>query len=558
MSMPEPKYERSLTTRGARWALDCAVKHWPEETRQWGIAMAAEIDEATNPFEAIRWSLGGIMFFARAVFSETWRWLKLPAGSSFPDGSTGEPAGPKHSRLFTAAILAAAAILLIFPEGREAIRTVRSTWQRDFQSESNASKLEELAARAEKEKDSDLLAFTALSATDRARGAELTERAVAQDPKFIWVYAVRNHSPKNDPAREDWLARVQAADPGNAVPDLLMADALVQPRLAVLLEHGSVTSAYRPTLEADPKWVALMDRAFDEPRYDSYFQRHYRLTRTIWNREKNLPPTMVLSGIWQHAMPSLLNLRLYADIKIDDARKAREAGDFKRAETLLNGVASFGGRIVDSEGTDIEKLIGFAIERNANKELSNLYAATGQKAEAQVVTARLAQIEDGVHNFRPGNPARSARAEAFTREAALVQGFGTLCLIAALTTLAAILMLELGPSKAHDSRAILRRCACFAADYGPAALLISCGAFLVSFLPFQRAFEDYRASSYMLGAEQNLTDAMWGLIQIPQYVVGVDSGVQRWSLVTMALSALLLLVVVRGFYRTRRPAQNPA
>jgi hypothetical protein len=47
-------------------------------------------------------------------------------------------------------------------------------------------------------------------------------------------------------------------------------------------------------------------------------------------------------------------------------------------------------------------------------------------------------------------------------------------------------------------------------------------------------------------------DALWGLLEIPEYVTGVYAAVSIWTFVTVALTALLLFVLVRGFYRTRR------
>jgi hypothetical protein len=554
--------ENSVTARLARWALWCAVRHWPEENRAWGLALAAEVDETASAFETVRWSLGGIMLFTRSVLSSAWAWMKLPAGSSLSGGANG-PDGPsllpKRSRVFTAVVLATAAVLLILPEGREAIRTVRSSWRGYELSGSDARMLDELAARAEKEKDADTMAFAALSTLDRTRGAAWTERAVELDPQYIWVYGARNHGPRIDPPKEEWIARLQAADPGNAVPDLLAADALAQPRLAPFYEHGVRDDRPRQLLASDPKWMALMERASAAPRYDSYFQRHYQLARTVWNRERNLPATIVLYGMWQHAFPNLLNIRTYSEIEITAVQKAREAGNSKRAESLLVGVDAFGTRMADANGPEIEKMIGLGIARNANKELAKLYQASGSTEDAQRVVKRLAQIEGQVREIRLAvNLSRNARAKAFRTEAVFVQGFGTLSVLAGFATLAGILLLELCPGRFRNANTIWRKAVCWAADYGPATLLVAFGAFLVSFLPFQSAFEEYRTSSFLLSDEQVLTDAMWSLFEIPEHVVSVDGAVEIWSLVTIALTALLLFVLVRGLFRTRPTAANPA
>jgi hypothetical protein len=556
------RLEGSRTARLARRALWCAVRHWPEENRAWGLALAAEVDENASAFETVRWSLGGIKLFLRSVLSSVWAWMKLPAGSSLSGGADGPDRPslvPKRSRVFTALVLAAAAVLLILPEGREAIRTVRSSWQGYELSGSDARMLDELAARAEKEKDAATLAFAALSTLDRARGAAWTERAVALDPQFIWVYGARNHGPKMDPPKKEWLARLQAADPGNAVPDLLEADALAQPRFATFYEHGGKNEERRQLLASDPTWMAIMERASAAPRYDSYFQRHYQLARTVWNREKDLPPTVVLYGMRQHALPNLLNVRTYSEIEIQEAQKARDSGDSKRAESLLVGMDAFGMRMADAQGSEIEKLIGLAIARNANKEMAKLFEVLDKTEGAQRVAKRLEQIEGRVQEIRfTLNPSSNARAQAFRKEAFFVQGFGTLGLIAGFAALGGILLLELWPGRIRNAKTIWWRGASWAADYAPATLLVACGAFLLSFLPFQSAFEEYRTSNFLVGDEQVLTDAMWSLFEIPKYVVGVDAAVEVWSFVTIALSVLLLLVLLRGFYRPRHTVANPA
>ena len=168
--------ERPAVARFARWLLGCAVRHWPEENRAWGLALAA---------------------------------------------------------------------------------------------------LDELAARAEKERDASTLAFVALSTSDRAHGADLAARAVALDPQFMWVFAARNRGLDDDPPRAEWLARLLAADPGNAVPQLLVADAQVQARIETDLEREVKIDKIRQRLESDSNWLVLMDSAYAAPRYDSYFQRHF-------------------------------------------------------------------------------------------------------------------------------------------------------------------------------------------------------------------------------------------------------------------------------------------
>ena len=80
----------------------------------------------------------------------------------------------------------------------------------------------------------------------------------------------------------------------------------------------------------------------------------------------------------------------------------------------------------------------------------------------------------------------------------------------------------------------------------------------MSFLPFQRAFEEYRASNYSLLNEEGLMEPIWGLMEIPRYLTGVNFAVSVWTIVTIALSTLLLFVLVRGLYRMRRTVSKAA
>ncbi len=560
--MSVAKQANPAAARFARWVLGCAVRYWPERNRAWGLALAAEIDETMSAFEAVRWSLGGIKFFTRSVMSSAWAWMKLPAGGSFPGGADG-PEGPsllpRRSRLFTTAVLAAAALLLALPEGRQAMRTVRSSWQDFQQTGTDLRKLDELAARAKKEKDAGTLAFVALSTDDSKRASELIERAVSLDPQYLWAYAAANRRIGAGSGQPDWPAQLQAADPGNAVPLLLAADRLVEPRVEAIVLHGPPLGTEEEVLASDPKWVALMEMAYTAPRYDSYFQKHSQLAREVWNREQNLSPAIAVAGLWRHEMPSLLHIRIFSQIKIADAKKARAAGDLEGAARLLGEVDRFGVKMADSSGTKIEQLIALSLARNAEREMVDLYSNAGRAEETEKATAQREKIEARMLEMRWGSdPDAGARVKRFRREATIVQVSAILGLASGLGALAGILWLEFRPGKRAKQQAIWRQVPCWAADYAPAAFLAASGAFLLSFLPYQRALAEYRASNYRVIDQERLMDALWSLISFPEAVLGVDAAVAFWASVTIALSALLLIVLVRSFYRTRRATANPA
>jgi hypothetical protein len=234
-------------------------------------------------------------------------------------------------------------------------------------------------------------------------------------------------------------------------------------------------------LENDAKWMALMERAFAAPRYDSYFRRHFELTRTIWNRESYLSPSVVLYGLASHAIPNLLNLRNFSEIRIQEAQKAFAAGHLQQAESLSVNVDTFGDRMVSGSETKIERLIGMSIEGHANRELVALYTSAGRTEDAQKAELHVQQIEERLRGMRGGGPEfdheRYLRKQAYQRRGMLVQGFGGLVVLSGFAAFAGILLLELWPPRSANQTTVWRKTLCWAADFAPITFLVGGGAF---------------------------------------------------------------------------------
>ena|SRR5437016_4508725 len=64
--------QQSISFWLAHSSLQLVLRLWPEETRHWGQAHAAELDEIEKPFEALRWALGGLMLRPTRHGSPTW------------------------------------------------------------------------------------------------------------------------------------------------------------------------------------------------------------------------------------------------------------------------------------------------------------------------------------------------------------------------------------------------------------------------------------------------------------------------------------------------------
>jgi len=562
--------ERPVVARFARWLLGCAVRHWPEENRAWGLALAAEIDETRSAFETVKWSFGGIMLFSRSVLSSAWKWMKLPAGSSLSGGSSidGPSMLPRRSRVFTAVVLATAAMLLLKPGGREAVRTVLASWRHFDVGASDRRMLTKMAERAEKEQDAATLAFVALSWSDEDHEPEesarrferLADQAVALDPHYVWIYGARANWPIYVTPRKEQLERLRAADPGNAVPYFLMADALARPRIDAIYQHRSPTTIeLEANLERDPAWMALMAQAFAAPRYDSYYQRHAELAGAMWNRERDMSPTVVLSGLASHAIPNLMNMRLYAETRFQEAQKAFAAGDSQKAEAIAGEVDSFGQRMAGGSETRIEKLIGYALTRTAAHDMQSLYKGAGRMADAQKAADRELDVDKKVQAMVPWhNPEMRARDMEFRRDSKLLQGFGGLAILAAVFALIGLLTLELWPARLSGKTSTWRKTLCWSADYAPGIFLLAVAAFLMSFTPYARALSEFRSSNLGAYDDDRMMQLWWSLFLVRDFIFSADGGTWIWSSVIALLTALAIFIVARSFYRSRRlqPTQS--
>jgi len=358
----------SFTARMVQRFLKLALLFCPEESRHWGRALAAEFHEIERPFEALWWAFGGLMLFIRTSASHYLAWLKLPVGPPFSGTSLSDEAGtpllPKRSRLFTLAILVATAMLLFLPQSREAISTVRASWNGYRGYPSDVRALQKLAARAEKERDANTLAFVALATPDAKEAMMLADGAAAIDPSLVWIYACRTGHPEFTPPSKDDLARLLAADPGNAFPELLAARTLSEPLLQSFVLHPLEAPGYvEAMLSANAEWAAHMDRAFRSSRYDAYFTRHWQLVREAWNRNASLSPSLAFVSLWAYPLPDWFSIKSYADILVQQAHEASGAGYAEQARSLLQEVDSFGRRMTNQSETDSETLLGLDLSR---------------------------------------------------------------------------------------------------------------------------------------------------------------------------------------------------
>ena len=549
MRMGSP--HQAMLFRLAHSSLRLALRFWPAESRDWGNALAAELHEIEKPVEALRWALGGLMLFSRASVSHLLAWLKLPAGSRLSKDpllpGANPPILPKRSRLFTAVLLAATVAVLFLPQSRIAISTVRATW-RGFQLwDADRRTLEALAARGEREKDARTLAFVALTHPDSAQGVRLAEKAVALDPGLTWIYASRFYSLEDAPRPVEWFSELRTSDPDNAVVYLAAADAIAQPRYGAMLMHRTpAPGEFESAIAADPQWLAQMESAFRAPRYDNYLRKRWELIRYEWDRDPAISPALIGSSLW-HRIPSLQNVRIFTKIKIHRAQEALASGHPDEAESILQQVDGFAGRLSQRGEAYFERMTALDVSYQANEELRNLYSATGRPREASDAFARLQDLENRyqTHGYLP----YLAEAKTVRLEARLFQSSAILLFICGVLMALSFLLLEIRPFSRR--RAVWQRILCRTADFAPATFLILSCAFFATFLPIAHLFARYRSASISVDTFREIRGTLWGLVEVPSSVENILDPPLFWLLLTIALATLAAFLLFRLFTRPR-------
>lgn len=551
----------SLLLRVAVQSMHWAVRVWPEGSREWGMALLGEMGEIAEPGAALSWAAGGMLLFLRAMYAQFLQWMKLPVGSGFSGAalpSTGNgPQFPKHSRIATALVLLAAVTLLFLPMGREATRTIATSWRGFVPSQGDRQDLEKMAAKAEKEKDARTLAFVALTYPDAARGAYFADEAVALDPSLIWIYAsryaYRGHGTPMVSAER--LKELKKYDPDNA--EVYLVSAFVAGESVIESTGGKKSVAWErlgDKLARNGEWMKAMEAAFRAPNYDNYFQRHQELAQEGWKKVPGISPGVIAIGLWAHGIPNTLQIQTFAEIRVREALQTGAAGNIKDAEAMLTEVTGLGQRISAAGTMPFEQLVGLGLMKRGMGGYEKLYRGSGRMKEADQEQARLSEVESATHKrIHSYIESRSEIVEELRWKAVVFQGAAILSLLLAMAIGLSLVVLETSAAIGRKSSGWSRRAICRFVDYGPAALLVTSAIFLWSFRPIAAVFEQYRSGELKQGEVLGL---FWELFTLGTLSPApyFSEPYYRWLLATMVLAGICVSVVVRGLTRAKTAA----
>jgi hypothetical protein len=269
----------------------------PAGVREWGAAMRGELAYIAGGWSALAWAVGGSVFLLRCIVTDRFRLVgRRPTFAGGGIALTArEGSMQKSARWIAVACLVLSLLFFLAPTFRQALGVATSSWQwmfRDRWGGVSAKWLNEVAGQARRRKDAAGMAFVALQlSTARTPGedARLADEAVALDSRLTWIYAAMAEKYLADPKAAEWISRVAAWDPDNAVSHLLTAQ-----RLTVVRRQGG--NWFRGSVPSnDEAWLAEMDAAFRAPKYDSYSLRQTELEQAVI---RNYRPRDPLQLVW--------------------------------------------------------------------------------------------------------------------------------------------------------------------------------------------------------------------------------------------------------------------
>lgn len=542
---------RAWQKRLAQRVMALAVLIAPSSTREWALAMSAELEHVGGAWRTLSWALG--------CFGTVFRQLCFSVFSRGNLIDVREAAMSKFAKISALIAILGSALFLLAPQFRQALHVTAASWR---QSDSAwLSQMRALGAKAEADHDAEALAFAAMhlryDSKNRLQRDKFADLAVQWEPGLTWIYfalfsADVMSSPRNpDPNDDRWVNSLQAWDPRNAAPYALKA-ASSRPSNV----FGWNSQANRALLAGSPEWLHDMDQVFASSTYDSYGARLADLERRVTQRHRLQEPRHILLDFAEYPVPELGNFLFYEKYFLLPAARDFEAkGDLSGAERTYEKVAHLGQVIELGAYADIERIVGVALQQSADAHLEAIFEKNGNAMAANLVAFQIAsgqQANDLIRANCFGQEAELDRVNAFLLQFSLIAiALSLVLIIWSCAYLAGRRLLARG----HSTRttALFARTGITAA----AVLLASVMVMYFAYSPYATAFQSYLAASNPRDMHQSLL-RFEILYELPSSFFYNFQQIYLWYTVVAAGGATIAWIVYRHIARTFRTPAQPA
>ncbi len=378
--------------------------------------------------------------------------------------------------------------------------------------------LQALLQRGEQGGDAQAVAFAALHLDDAKESLRAAERAVALDARLTWIgyylvpRVIRDAADREIAAKiRDWLARLQAMEPDNALGFSLEADFIrdqIYDFPSVRRNQGSVDAAL---LSTQTQWLKAMEKVFSRPHYRTSRARLFQLERSVLQREGWATPATFLAHWETYPLGNLLMYRDYALYKVSYlAPKAEAEKKDDEAMRQYLETCAFGQRMEEEGGTFVEYLIGISIDETGAEALAEKLRKSGRTAEASAVAQRVKQYESelAVLRRRESRNANEEWTRLFSRVLAVaILVFGALSLLS-------VLYVRFKAWHRPQERGAFFQMASTAESYLPALLFVSCVGLFIVYAPYANNFHHYMTLSEPNPNLENLSEDIFPFAEL--------------------------------------------
>lgn len=363
--------------------LRAALNIAPAHAAEWGRAMLGELRHVEGDWSALMWAVGGASVLARQAFFSLF--MRSNAQHIAPSGGevfAKEKPMRKSTLIVAAACLAVCLLFFTAPAFRQAFQISLEQWSSLADAFHGSYRyagpdLQKLTQQARQNHDAEGLAFAAMRCCGN-ESAQLAEEAVTLDPRLTWVYGVLG-ARNSFSQRDEWIPKLEAFDPQNALPHLMLASQIEWRQIG---QHGAMN------FEATADWQNAMAAAFASPKIDVYRDRVNQLDHEVAVRYG-------LSDPYEAQMEYFLSLshvpgnsREYAKLLLANGDHLAARGDYEGAARQYLTVAHFGENSRASGD-----FLAVPILEDSYKRLAALCEKRGDQSQAQIFTARLADVE---------------------------------------------------------------------------------------------------------------------------------------------------------------------
>lgn len=353
-----------------------------------------------------------------------------------------------------------------------------------------AEQLAEAARAAEQQRDAHTLAFAALHAPTVQEGVRRADEAVAIDPSLTWVYLSlvlpAREAKQNPPDAQLLVEKLEKWDPTNAVPYLFEGTLIGERKNIAFTPVETVLDR----LVKESEWCQVMQKAYAAPHYDSYAVRRFELERT-WLVKNHLDrPAIVLLSTAEYPLPNLLHIRTFASVLVD--KYGKDAEDAKHLPQALEHywtVRRFAQRMRLNSGSLIEKLIGAAVQKIADKRLIPALRNSGQADAAAALELEGQQLDQQLATLRGKDPL--AQSVNYNWAALIVEFSAGVVAIFSVLTLVCLLYVNAKRWIRPEVKGRLFQFVTVAENYMPVLLFLVCAGLYLSYFPYAQNFHHY-------------------------------------------------------------------